>query len=170
MNRGNVELTILLRSDAMLQVAECLEITTRVRAIITGRRGTDIRSLADVSSLTRGVGLIYGGQYSKAFDDDDRITKHRVNSYQHLIKMLMKQRVDAVVGVDEALYRTAESMGYSQTDFGEAYVLGQREGCLFFNRRLVDEHRNVLPRLRQATRTLRENGVLDRIEQSWTKP
>jgi hypothetical protein len=169
LNSGHTDVSILLRSKPLLDVADCIGTTSTTRIIAVGRKGTDFKVMQDLRELANPIGVILGARYGKFLDDDDSIKKFRVNSYEQNLKMLFRNRLDAIAGVDNAIYETGNTMGYEKSSFGRPVVISERIGCLFFSKATIAKFSTEVVRLSKSTTALREDGSLANIEKQLLK-
>lgn len=167
LKHGKTDVTILVRTPSILEIAECVGVVGRTKVIAVGRNGTDLVTPQDLRDLQRPVGVLPGARYGGLFSDDDRIVKFKVSSYEQALKMLFRQRLGAVAGVDSGLYEAGRTLGYDVSSFGKPIVINELVGCLFVSKSSTHDFSEAVARLTEATAALFEDGVLTEIENRW---
>lgn len=167
LKHGKTDVTILVRTPSILEVAECVGVVGHTRVIAVGRKGTDLITPQDLRDLDRPVGVLPGARYGGLFSDDDRIEKFQVSSYEQALKMLFRQRLGAVAGVDTGLYEAGRSLGYDISSFGKPIVVSELVGCLFVSKVSIKDFTAEVERLAKAAEELFKDGVLTAIENKW---
>jgi ABC-type amino acid transport substrate-binding protein len=102
--------------------------------IVLAPRGTTIESLADLHGKT--VGHLRGADYDDAFAADRAIGKYGTGSYEQELRMLLQGRLDAVIGVRNALFYALKEMGVAPSRLAPGWVLRQAPMALFMTARV----------------------------------
>ena len=166
---GKVDVTILLWSDAALEVAECIETIMALKNIVVGKKGTNWSSVTDLHAMQRPVGTSRGARYGELFDDDTEIPKYPIDSYEQGLQMLFAGRLDAIVGVEHTIYKAAKELGYSRDQFGASLLIKEVKGCIFFSRATASHWSTERQRIKDIAQHLKEKGVFKQIDQRWTQ-
>ena len=166
---GKVDMTILLLSDAMSEVAECIETIKEVRNVVVGRKGTNWSSVTELHDLQHPVGTSRGVKYGDMFDDDTAIPKYPIDRYEQGVQMLFTGRLDAIVGIESAIYRAAKDLGFSRDLFGVPLLIKEMNGCVYFSRTTAPHWSAERQKIKDIAKQLKEQGIFEEIDQQWTR-
>lgn len=169
LQKGDVDVAILLWSDAALEVAECIDTIMVLKNIVVGKKGTNWSSVTDLHAIQRPVGTSRGARYGEMFDDDTEIPKYPIDSYEQGLQMLFAGRLDAIVGVEHTIYKAAKELGYSRDQFGASLLIKEVKGCIFFSRATASHWSTERQRIKDIAQHLKEKGIFRQIDQHWTQ-
>ncbi|ADU61547.1 MAG: transporter substrate-binding domain-containing protein [Pseudodesulfovibrio sp.] len=133
--------------------------TSKAFFVLKGRENTIARH-EDLYGLR--VGTVLGGRYYPGFDDDTRIFKHPVTSYDLNFRMLLAGRIDAVVMTETAgVYRVAQ-LGLGNTVVKATYVHRDHQDVyMVLSKRSV--HADRLEEFSRVMDELVREGALDAV-------
>tara|TARA_R110002153_G_scaffold190217_4_gene343017 strand:+ start:22729 stop:23481 length:753 start_codon:yes stop_codon:yes gene_type:complete len=128
------------------------------------RKDITINSLEDVHkysiALPRGDVSITTLNIFPNNTDDVVIVEHQ----EQCIKMLNLSRVDLNYNNDVGFFVAAKMLGFSPDQFKQVFITRQTELGIAANKNTNPESLN---KIRQAMLTLKENGVYERLQQTW---
>lgn len=151
---GDVDMALLASGEDVVSRAERLGEIKSVRVAVWARAGTPLRNPRDLAG--KPVAVVRCGRFeSKA--RDLRMVPISTRSYEQSLKLLMVDRVAAVVGPVTALASAAGKLGLDRRALGEPLMLGEVPLHLLVSKTL---DKDVADRLRAAWRRVRDNGVL----------
>jgi len=156
---GTVDFAIFYRSKKSEKSGEPIAKWGKLDIIVIGRAGTDILSYKDLKPLEVAVRL--GGYFDPHFDNDSTLNKLSVDNYEHGIKLLMANRVDAVIGTAATLYYEFNKQGINLDQLGKPFFIASAEDWLHFSRKSIQQDKKE--DLKQAVNTLVRNGRLEQI-------
>jgi ABC-type amino acid transport substrate-binding protein len=156
---GEADVLIALPNIGLERDAVALGPVVATNIVIVGKTGTQYGALTDLHGKT--VGVMNGATLDARLWQDARIAKHRVDTQEQSLRMLLLNRLDAIAGPEEFMFFTARLMGYPRHTFGKPLVLGTQPACLYFSRRTFDS--SVANKLRTTLSSLQERKTLQRI-------
>jgi ABC-type amino acid transport substrate-binding protein len=157
---GYADLAVMYRNAKIDEAAVLVGPFMRdARNVVFGRSGVTCSSLEDLHG--KQVAHLLGAHYDDALAADEAIKKYYTTSYQHSLRMFLKNRVDAIVGPEDGILFAAKKRGMALDLFGAPLVLNTREAFMFFSKRTVDHE--TLTLLRSTLDRLRKAGVIDEI-------
>lgn len=128
------------------------------------RQDISIKSLEDVHqysiALPRGDVSIKTLNISSEPSESVFIVEHQ----EQCIKMLSLNRVDLNYNNDVGFFVAAKMLGFNTSQFKQVYKTRQTEMGIVANKNTDPE---ILTKIRQAIVILRENGVYDKLQQTW---
>lgn len=123
--------------------------------------GVKIASLEDLRGLK--VGVVREYVYGHGFDEMQGLDKVETNTSHQLLKMLLEQRMDVVVGNRAVLKYIAKDYGQlAQIKF--VYVLGSDPLYLFFSRAHAPMTEKLSRDFSRTIKAMHEDGTFARIE------
>jgi len=134
---GKADIILMFPNPKINAVSKNLGLILPMETVIFGRAGSVYRSLKDVRGKT--VATVRGAKY------DDRVTKksgiilYPTESYSQSLKMLLANRVDAIIGPKLGLYFTANKNGYPKHVFGTPLVLSVAPGSVFISNKTPED-------------------------------
>ena len=161
---GVADMVIMLPNEPLKQGAIEVANLFSFEHVILGPAGSHYTSLQDLHGKV--IGKIRGAKYDETFDADAAITKYEVNTYEQLIKMLIAQRLDGVIGTKDLFYIHAQKLGYEFSQFSEPFVLNRKDVVLFLSKHCTDRD-IVSTKLRTAVETLASQNVFQPIVEHW---
>ncbi|NRD75245.1 transporter substrate-binding domain-containing protein [Shewanella sp. VB17] len=117
---GRIDLISSQGHKAALEVGEKLSIQHKVKVIAVTKKGSNIHTIEDLT----GKSLLY--HKSASYPKLEGLPGHieRVESYQHMIKMLTSRVFyDAAIFSEPAYYYWLNIEGFSKNDFGDVIVI-----------------------------------------------
>ena len=158
-SRGVASATIMLdRADLNKNAVELGEVTA-LRIEVWLPAGSRLASVEDLAGKT--VGVLRGPSYHEGFDKDTRIRKQSITNPRQQLEMLLKGRLDAVVGVRENFLVAAEQMRVSPNTFAAPIDLGTRAVKLWVAPTMRDSP--CANQLAQSLKDMRRAGEIDRF-------
>ncbi|BDQ33964.1 substrate-binding periplasmic protein [Pseudodesulfovibrio portus] len=155
---GRADMVLMLPTSAIEKVADNLGPILSLETIALGRRGADYRSVEGLRGRT--VASVRGTRYDERISPENGITIYQTTNYLHSLKLLLGNRVDAVVGPRFGLMHTIRENGLPPERFGEPLVLNVTQACVFLSKRVDPE---VARRLRAAMVRMVREGKAERL-------
>jgi ABC-type amino acid transport substrate-binding protein len=159
MKNGSADITITLPHKSMKEVAVPILSVVPSENVVIGPKGSKFNSLKDLHGKT--VGVIRGASYDDSFSADSAIRKCPIDKYNNCIKMMFRQRVDAIAGVKWGILYAGKNNGYEKNDFGKPLLLNTDYGWLFFSKKTADDE--TLAKLKSAAEKIIKNGTVQNI-------
>ena len=139
--------------------SEYLTMVTNV-IIALSASGVKIKSLEDLRGLT--IGVIREYSYGHEFDSMEGLTKVEASSNLQLLKMLLNQRMDVILGSRSGMKFMAERMG-KLANIKFLYEVGSEPLYLFFSRAHGKKAEELSHDFGQAIRSMRKDGTFKLI-------
>lgn len=162
---GESDVTLMFANEKIQQTAIKIAPVTLLRNVVVGLAGTRFTSLEDLHGKT--VCLLRGPKFDEAFVADKAIIKYELSNYKQAIRMMMAKRIDAVAGIEWALWFQAKELNYSRDMFGEPLVLNTKPLYLFISKKTADAA--VIEALRAAVERLNAQGVVQDLESNYLR-
>ncbi|GAA5315625.1 MAG: transporter substrate-binding domain-containing protein [Candidatus Pelagadaptatus aseana] len=157
---GAVDLAVLFDSpesrQSALRVGHIVD--TRILIIALADRPA-ISSMKDLAG--QNVGHMRGSKYGPVFDEDDVIRRIPVNSMYQGIAMLLRNRLYAMAGTDQAVYWAMEKMQVDPARLTVLLDFKGASGSLYMSKH--SPHKDLLPVYAEALEQLHQNGSLSEI-------
>lgn len=152
---GEADIMISLMNSELEHTARHLGVLFGLDAIIIGRAGMPLASLADLRGRT--VGHLRRAEYSPALlSAESGIQRYETSSSEQTINMLSKGRLDAALGIRMSLYHAVRTLHVPPGQLGQVLYLGKREVGVYYSvRRYTPE---VAARLKRGIEAMRQNG------------
>ena len=96
------------------------------------------------------------------------IRKYSTNNYEQSLTLLLAGRLDAVVGVNEGLFFSLQSIGGTRALLGEPLVLNRQDAWLYFSNKGYDEASAAA--LKGAVLRLQQRSAIQKIEEKYLGP
>lgn len=164
---GSKEISFLILSDSIRQVAECVEPISIAKTVIISTSGKYFETIEDLYGLKNPVAGVRGAKYGKLYDENKNILKIDNNSYSQNINMLFLGRVSAIIGVEEGIYKAAKDLGFAKDNFGQPLVLSEKKNCVFFSKKTFNKRQKEIQKLQGVINSLRQDGQLNSIINKW---
>lgn len=130
-----------------------------IEAVILPRGGLELNRYEDLRNLR--IAVPRGVFIDPRFDKDDHLNKMPTLDYKSSMKMLLRQRVDAVVGAMDSLLFNMKELGMSQDLISKPLVFHSFEMVLACRKEGVDI--KIIERLNQSIIQLKKEGVFKKI-------
>jgi ABC-type amino acid transport substrate-binding protein len=127
--------------------------------IVVGKPSSRFRSLADLRGKT--VGTPRGGFFDEAFQADTEILKYPVADYSQMLKMMVRDRLDAAMGSSIGLYYNAYLLGITKEQLGEPLILSTQTFELHFSKKTANEETTTA--LKNAVARLNKRNEIKKI-------
>jgi len=160
LHSGHVDFAILFDSEFSKQAAIHIGHVVDTSMIVVAQAGSpQMRSLDELQGMK--VGLIRGSKYGVAFDDATHFKRIQVSNMEQGLAMLLRDRVDVMVGTDQALFWAMQKMDVGAKRLSKVFVLAGATGSLYASKHST--RLDLIPVYQRALQTLRDNGTLERI-------
>lgn len=123
--------------------------------------GVEVKSLEDLRDLS--IGVIREYSYGHEFDSMTGLTKVVTNSNPQLLKMLLNQRMDVILGNKVVMKYLAKEMD-KLSSFKFLYEIGSEPLYLFFSRVRGEEAEILARDFGETIRAMHEDGTFKAIE------
>jgi len=123
LKNGKTDLTIMFKYKELKEHVIYIAPLPSLHNIVIGLKGNRFESISDLEGKT--IAYLRGARFSEAIDTNSKINKHRTNDFRQGIKMLVRGRVDAIIGPMEPILSAADSMGMVNI-FNQPLYVSQR--------------------------------------------
>lgn len=155
---GRMDFTMFLEDQkprSAIPVAKLLD----VDIVAVGLQGFKIATPADLNGLR--VGKMRGAMYSQKLADNTNFHCVEVNNYQQAIQLLLKGRLDAVLGTPMALRYAAQEMALPGDVLGAPFILDSKEAWLYAS--ATSQHRDKIKPIKNAIELYTKNRILQKL-------
>ena len=135
------------------------EVIGRFDSIVVSRKGISINHVDDLQG--RLLALPIGSYVGFQIGDDPKIRHHRTNGCAQSAKLLQAGRVDAIAGTALSICHYLSDLKMNRADIGDVLLFDRKPIWLHCREQSVSKA--VIERFRQATNSLRTEGVFDRM-------
>ncbi len=160
---GKADMSILMENATIEKTCDAIAPILKVESIIVGLKGNNFPDLLSLHGKT--VGVVRLAKYHSEFDQDLKIDKYEVNSYEQGLNMLISKRFDAVVGTKISLYYTLARQGYSAEILDTPLVLNSKIVSIQYSKESANPQ--AKNKIAQAVRKLIKQGEINKIIESY---
>lgn len=160
---GLADMFIGFPNEALRVHANQVAPISHVEVIAIGRAGTRFGTLEDLHGKT--VAIVRTAEYDERLSADTKVNKYFVNNYAQGLNMLLRYRLDAVVGMKEGLWFVARQNGIAPSALGTPLALSKRTAWLYLSRKCCDE--GTAKVLADTVQRLQQNGAIRRIDEKY---
>jgi len=109
LKNGKTDLTIMFKYKELKDHVIYITPLPSLHNIVIGLKGNRFDSISDLEGKT--IAYLRGARFSEDVDTNSKIKKHLTNDFRQGIKMLVRGRVDAIIGPMEPILSAADSIG-----------------------------------------------------------
>jgi hypothetical protein len=158
LEKTSAVLTIAFHTEKVAQLAQKLAKLDSEDVIVVSHKGMYINSITDLRGKV--VAQIRNADYLTRTIAEPSIRKYDTNGYQQSVKMLLENRVDAIVGLRTSLSYAIAQNSDAVSRLSPPLRIASGELCLFLSRNFTDQ--NIIHRLEVAAKSLvSENLIRD---------
>lgn len=132
LKNGKTDLTIMFKYKELEDYVICIAPLPSLHNIVIGLKGSRFDSISDLEGRT--IAYLRGARFSEEIDSNDKIKKQRTNDFRQGIKMLVRGRVDAIIGPMDPILSAANSIGMINI-FDEPLYVSKRTPWLQISRK-----------------------------------
>jgi len=158
---GKADFVLRYSNEQLQEVAIPVVSVVSMQTIILFKVGHPFENLEDLQGKI--VGMVRGGKFDNNFDKNTAIHKFEVNDYTQMLKMLMKGRLDAVIGSNVGLYYTANTLGITPNALSSPIQLSSKDFILHFSKKTLASKSMDLDRLKLSVEKLKKTGEIKGI-------
>ncbi|MGF1743178.1 transporter substrate-binding domain-containing protein [Vibrio profundum] len=155
---GKTEMSILLYNKILEGETIRLEPIFSFEIFVMGRKGNNIRRLGDLSGKV--VGTVRDSNLIKN-ENLKNIELFNVRDFEQGVKMLHAGRLDALIGVNIAVYSSMKKLNFSRNDFGNPYIISSKQSELQISGKFHDQE--AIGKITEAIKQLKQDGTIERI-------
>lgn len=160
---GKADMSILISNEVIEKSCDAIAPITKIESIIVGLRGKDFPDLLSLQGKT--VGIVRLASYDEEFDNNSKIEKYEINSYEQGLNMLFSKRFDAMMGTKISMYYTLARQGYSPEKLGQPLILNSKVIYLQYSKK--SSHPQAKNKIAMAVKKLTAQGEIARIIASY---
>lgn len=155
---GRMDFTMFLQDQQPKDAIPVVKIID-VDIVALPRQGVEFNSLTDLSHLR--VGKMRGAMYSRKLEDSVELECIEVHSYQQALQLLIKGRLDVVVGTPMAIRYAYEDIGIDKSKFAQPVILDQVEAWLYASKH--SKHKHQIQPIRNTVERFTQNKILQSL-------
>ena len=160
---GKADMSILMANPTIEKSCIAIAPILNVESIIVGLKGKAFPNLLSLHGKT--VGVVRLAKYHSEFDQDPKINKYEVNSYEQGLNMLISKRFDAMVATKTSLYYTLTKQGYSADMLGTPLILNSKIISIQYSKKSVNPQ--AKNKITKAVKKLIKQGEINKIIESY---
>jgi len=123
---GELDLALLFKNNTVTENVEYIGPLSMAKIFILTQPNNTIRQYKDLYQLSS-IAVIRSAQFNQKFDQDKRLNKVSVSSYNQAIRLLKLNRIDAVVGSEIGLEYALYQEKMEENIMANAFYLGAKE-------------------------------------------
>ena len=156
---GKIDTALLVLDETVTKVAIPLIYIQDVNFIVVGKSGTEINQLEDLEEKI--VGYLRLTPNAKKLMGNLNIQKVEGSKYTHMIEMLLRNRIDVLVGPKSNIYWALKKLNYSPDELGKPFELQKAEMHLVYSKKTANE--KTISELIIAAQKLKKSKVIQNI-------
>lgn len=156
---GKADFVLRYSNDQLPAIAVPVTSIISMHNIILSREGISFKSLENLHGKI--IGRVRGGKFDVNFDNDTAINKFEANDYEQMLQMLMKGRLDGVIGSNVGLYYSAKKVGITPEELSLPLYLNSKDFILHFSRKNFDI--NTMNKLKNSVEKLKRTSEFKKI-------
>ncbi len=160
---GKADMSILMANPTIENSCNAIAPILNVESIIVGLKGKAFPNLLSLHGKT--VGVVRLAKYHSEFDQNSKIKKYEINSYEQGLNMLISKRFDAMVGTKTSLYYTLTRQGYSADMLGTPLLLNSKIVSIQYSKKSANPQ--AKNKIAKALKNLIKQGQIDKIIESY---
>lgn len=156
---GTADFSIRYTNDELKTISIPRDEIIGFQTIIVGLKDTSFTKLEDLHGKT--VGTIRSAHFDDQFNKSQKIIKVEFLDYDHSIKMLMKKRLDAVIGSDIGLNLAFIKNNIPASALGKPLKLQKKYFIIHYSKKTYSEE--VAKDLTKAINKMKASGEFEKI-------
>jgi ABC-type amino acid transport substrate-binding protein len=156
---GTVDLAVLVLNDRVNDVALPIAHIQNVDFILVGRIGNEIDGVDDLAG--KNVGYLGNSVIVANMIKDTAVTAFQADNYESLVKMLMADRIDAIIGPRINVYWSLKQLNFGASDVNKPISLKKIKLYLVHSKKTITDSRRS--ELESAIAQLQESGAISDI-------
>ncbi len=157
---GYVDFAVVFESQSVAKTAILVGGLSHSQVLMVARKAEASQYSSPLRDGRR-VGYIRGSDYDLKTRDRDTLNLFPVNNMQQGLEMLLKKRIDIMVGTEEAFDWAVRDMQLGSDDLALVRVVGETGVGLYMSKK--SSNKRLLDVYRQALDDMRQDGLLDDI-------
>jgi len=159
--KGIVDCTIYIRTKSTeSEFDPVVYLGVDLNSAVIAKTTTKLSSYEDLKILR--LGISRGTAFGHKIDTDTELTKVFSQDYRQLAEMLIKDRVDAIIGIDKSLLYNLKEMGIPANLIGPPLILVKNELWLFCSRQTKLTQQDI-DYIRDGFEEIKDTGKIDII-------
>tara|TARA_R110000787_G_scaffold42623_6_gene104798 strand:- start:435 stop:1145 length:711 start_codon:yes stop_codon:yes gene_type:complete len=159
---GELDLALIFKNSTHENHVEYIGPLSLSEVIVLTRSNISIQRYHDLYKL-KNIAVIRNAQFHKTFDQDTRLNKVNVDSYDQAIRMLKSNRVDGVVGSRVGIQYALSQQNIALSLMANAYTLGSKEWGLHLAKK--SPFITLLPLLTTAVKNTYQEDLIYQLYQ-----
>jgi ABC-type amino acid transport substrate-binding protein len=159
---GSSDLVVGVEGPEWESLAQRVAPLHAFKFVVLAKKTSGIRSVAQLKGKLLGVAR--GAFYDDAINKDDSIRKFGVSDPFQGVRMLVLDRLDAVISSDYLLSYALKQSGVDATQFDSPFAVNEKSYVLYASKDLGAE---TVRRLQRAVEALQKSGQIERILRSY---
>jgi polar amino acid transport system substrate-binding protein len=131
---AELDLALVFKNTSIEKDTDYIGPVSYSKIVVVSQADNIINSYADLYKLNN-IAVIRNAQFEENFDQDEKLNKAHVDSYQQAVSMLKHGRVDAVIGSLIGIEYALRQQSMSNDVLSKAYHLGTKEWGLHLSKK-----------------------------------
>jgi polar amino acid transport system substrate-binding protein len=123
---AELDLALIFKNTSIENNVDYIGPVSNSRIVVVSQADTLIKNYDDLYALNN-IAVIRNAQFEETFDQDKKLNKALVDSYQQAVSMLKHGRIDAVIGSLIGIEYALRQQSMSNDILSKAFNLGRKE-------------------------------------------
>lgn len=164
--RGKVDISAFYRDDQIPSKTVLPIIFLHYDNVIAvGKKDRNLNNFEDLKGLS--IAMPRGVHYLPRYDNEPTINKIFTSGHDNSVKLLLRNRVDAIAGSERAIEANLLKQGTSLSELGETYFIARHEVWVHVSTISVDK--KTIKNIVKGVKKLKSTGQFERILSKYYK-
>ncbi|WP_085297575.1 substrate-binding periplasmic protein [Cognaticolwellia mytili] len=157
---AELDLALIFKNTAIEDDADYIGPLSYSKIVVVSHIDNTIDNYDDLYTL-KNIAVIRNAQFEETFDQDRKLNKANVDSYQQAVKMLKHGRVDAVIGSLIGIEYALHQQNMNNDIISKAFHLGSKEWGLHLSKK--SKHIKLKPSLIKAVKKNYQEDLIHQL-------
>ncbi len=163
---AQLDLALIFKNSSIKNDADYIGPVSYSKIVVVSQTDNIVNSYDDLYRLSN-IAVIRNAQFEKNFDQDKKLNKAHVDSYQQAVSMLKHGRVDAVIGSLIGIEYALHQQSMSNDVLSKAFHLGTKEWGLHLSKK--SKYIKLKPLLVKAVKQNYQENFIHQLYQQQIK-
>lgn len=160
---GQTDLTIMFKYKELRDHVIYVAPLPTLKNVVIGLNGISFDSISQLKG--KKLAYLRGAKFSDAIDNDPEIYRQETTDFTQGLKMLMRGRVDAIIGPMDPILSAAARMNWSEALFGKPFIVSERTPWVQISKKSAK--RISVEKLKSLYEDIEQRGELQRLRQKY---
>ncbi|ARU56238.1 family 3 extracellular solute-binding protein [Oleiphilus messinensis] len=157
MRNGDLDVAIIFKNDTLSSDVTYVGEVSKSKVVIIPRKGVSVDCYEDLYKLND-IAVVRRANYEPRFDSDSKLNKVPVLDYVLGMRMMMANRMDAIIGSQSGLQETIHTIGSDWTALGEPFLLSEKEWWVHLSRK--SPHQELAPIIKKKLEAIYKKDLV----------